>query len=135
MNKVLTTALTGFILILLLSTNAIPCGMMKRGKTSGGMMCQNPITHADEANQVTDREISHIKTNETASHANPSKLIEERCSLCHSPMTVFLSRKPDWSHTIHRMEGHALTMNVTLLTDGERAAIIHYLNTYQNAAY
>jgi hypothetical protein len=90
------------------------------------------MTHKEGDEMAADNMSNPVTFDENASNGYPLKLIKERCGFCHNPMTVFLSKKFDWSHTIHRMESYALTKNVTLLTDEERVAIVNYLNTYNS---
>lgn len=133
--KNLFTVSISLFAVLFFFSNAFPCGMMNRG-TNRGMMCQNQnmIQHSSEE---TSTAMSHDKVaiEKEDLVLEPSRLVEDKCSRCHSLNFIFLSRKADWSHTVHRMNDHLLSKNMTALTDNEKGIITNYLNTYFSLSY
>ena len=57
--------------------------------------------------------------------ASPKDIIEKKCSICHSTVTVYGAKKneEEWGKTVDRMISYGAK-----LYGNEREAIIHYLS-------
>lgn len=115
------------------------CGDMgaqnsQRAMQGDACMSNNAGADAQKATQgdscAMDNTSAH---NDHSAHStDPSKLIEAKCGLCHSPSVVFFSKKADWANTVYRMEKHREMRRFQLLTSDEKNSIINYLNTYMS---
>ena len=133
MKKILIISISLIIAVFSLLGDAFSCGMMKRSMMRG-------MRHHDTMSNSVE-ETSHALSHDNAameqevSGVEPARLVENRCSRCHSLRFIFRSRKADWSHTVHRMNSHMVSRNMLSLTNQEKGIITGYLNTHYSASY
>ncbi len=140
MKKLLIMSLCLVISVLSFMGDAFSCGMMR-----SRMM--RSMSYQDRTQEDREEETSHALSH-SFSHDNedtekdnldadvePARLVEKRCSRCHSLRFISQSRKSDWSRTVYRMNSHLMSRNMPSLTDQEKRIIISYLNGHYSTAY
>lgn len=140
MKKLLIMSLCLAISVLFFFGDAFSCGMM-RGRMMRGMSHHDRMQ--EDRGEATSHALSHAFShdNEETEKDNldvavePARLVEKRCSRCHSLRFISRSRKEDWSRTVYRMNNHIVSRNMPSLTDQEKGIIISYLNSRYSTAY